>query len=106
MKKQRIEKEWEAYILDFKESGLSKAAWCQKQNLPVHRLYYWLKKLSPETEEPNKNKSANWIPMSVPTIEEEINTTIRIHMNEVTIELDGPFTSQVLLQVMQSVKEL
>lgn len=48
MKKRLIKKEWEAHIQDFKESGLSKAAWCQKQNLPVHRLYYWLKKLSPQ----------------------------------------------------------
>jgi hypothetical protein len=43
MKKRFIKKEWEAHIQDFKESGLSKAAWCQKQNLPVHRLYYWLR---------------------------------------------------------------
>ncbi|MFJ8246949.1 IS66 family insertion sequence element accessory protein TnpA [Peribacillus asahii] len=28
MKKRLIKKEWEAHIQDFKESGLSKAAWC------------------------------------------------------------------------------
>ncbi|MFU2012114.1 IS66 family insertion sequence element accessory protein TnpA [Bacillus pseudomycoides] len=39
-----------AYIQDYKNSGLSKATWCQKQHLPVHRLYYWLKKFSPRKQ--------------------------------------------------------
>ncbi|WP_438285215.1 IS66 family insertion sequence element accessory protein TnpA [Bacillus toyonensis] len=25
---------------NYKNSGLSKVSWCQKQNLPVHQLYY------------------------------------------------------------------
>ncbi|WP_432804079.1 IS66 family insertion sequence element accessory protein TnpA [Bacillus arachidis] len=29
---------------DYKNSGFSNVAWCQKQNLSVHRPYYWLKK--------------------------------------------------------------
>ncbi|MGQ5528278.1 IS66 family insertion sequence element accessory protein TnpA [Bacillus sp. CGMCC 1.60114] len=34
-KKHLLKKEWEAYIQDYKNSGLSKVAWCQKQNLPI-----------------------------------------------------------------------
>ncbi|MFJ8525461.1 IS66 family insertion sequence element accessory protein TnpA [Bacillus cereus] len=59
MERHRLKKEWETYIQDYKNSGLSKVAWCQKQNLPVHRLYYWLQKLSPETEERNVNRRVN-----------------------------------------------
>ncbi|PEX82448.1 IS66 family insertion sequence element accessory protein TnpA [Bacillus cereus] len=105
MKRHLLKKEWETYIQDYKNSGLSKVSWCQKQNLPVHRLYYWLKKLSPETEDQNKNERVNWISMNVPVVEENIHTTIRIHIQEATIELDVPFTPQVLLQVMQAVKQ-
>ena len=105
MKKQLIKKEWEAHIQDYKKSGLSKAAWCQKQNLPVQRLYYWLRKLSPQMEDQSKNERAHWISMNVPVIEDEIHATIRIHMKEATVELDVPFTPQVLLHVMQTVKE-
>ncbi|MED4714042.1 hypothetical protein MHH71_00235 [Bacillus sp. FSL H8-0534] len=43
--------------------------------------------------------------MNVPVIEEKIRAIIRIHMKEATIELDVPFTPQVLLQVMQTVKQ-
>lgn len=106
MTKQLIKKEWEAHIQDFKESGLSKAAWCQKQNLPVHRLYYWLKKLSPQVKDPNESKRTKWISMNVPPIEEKIHTNIRIHFKEATIEIDAPFTPHKLLQVMQTVKKL
>jgi hypothetical protein len=106
MKKRLIKKEWEAHIQDFKESGLSKAAWCQKQNLPVHRLYYWLKKLSPQANRPTESKRTKWVSVNIPPIEEKIHTTIRIHFKEATIEIDAPFTPQVLLQVMQTVKQL
>ncbi|WP_240517721.1 hypothetical protein [Bacillus pseudomycoides] len=47
----------------------------------------------------------DWLSMNVPVIEEKIRATIRIHMKEATIELDVPFTPQVLLQVMQTVKQ-
>ncbi|WP_433775105.1 IS66 family insertion sequence element accessory protein TnpA [Bacillus wiedmannii] len=30
MGKHLLEKEWEAYIQDYKNSGLSKVAWCKK----------------------------------------------------------------------------
>ncbi|WP_439741373.1 IS66 family insertion sequence element accessory protein TnpA [Bacillus pseudomycoides] len=105
MKRHLLKKEWEAYIQDYKNSGLSKVAWCQKQNLPVHRLYYWLQKLSLETEDQNNNERVNWISMNVPVVEENIHATIRIHIQEATIELDVPFASQMLLQVMQAVKQ-
>ncbi|MEW9503305.1 hypothetical protein [Jeotgalibacillus marinus] len=72
---------------------------CQKQNLPVQRLYYWLRKLLPPMEDHRKNERANWSSMNVPVTEEEIHATIRIHMKESTIELDVPFTPQVLLHV-------
>ncbi|RAN86501.1 hypothetical protein B5P41_28825 [Bacillus sp. SRB_28] len=55
---------------------LQQNPWCQKQNLPVHRLYYWLNKLSPETEDQNKNERVNWISMNVPVVEENIHDTI------------------------------
>jgi len=53
MKRNLLNKEWETYIQDYKNSGLSNDFWCWKQNLTVHRLYYWLKKLSSEMEEQN-----------------------------------------------------
>ncbi|HFJ9454142.1 TPA: hypothetical protein ACGW67_005465 [Bacillus tropicus] len=59
MKRHLLKKEWETYIQDYKNSGSSKVAWRQKQNLSVQQLNYWLKKLSPETEEQNENECVN-----------------------------------------------
>lgn len=39
--------------------------------------------------------------MNVPVIEENIHVTLRIHIQETTIELDVPFTPQVLQAVKQ-----
>ncbi|WP_243526795.1 hypothetical protein [Bacillus pseudomycoides] len=65
-----------------------------------------MKKLSPQTEDQNKNERVDWISMNVPVVEEKIRATIRIYMKEATIELDMPFTPQVLLQVMQSTEKM
>ncbi|WP_255255196.1 hypothetical protein [Bacillus pseudomycoides] len=64
-----------------------------------------MKKLSPQTEDQNKNERVDWISMNVSVVEENIHATIRIHIQEATIELDVPFTPQVLLQVIQTVKQ-
>ncbi|WP_412676171.1 IS66 family insertion sequence element accessory protein TnpA [Bacillus paramycoides] len=42
-----------------KNSGLSKVSWCQKQNLSVHQFILLVEKLSPETEDQNKNERVN-----------------------------------------------
>nr|WP_236699084.1 hypothetical protein [Bacillus anthracis] len=60
-----------------------------------------MKKLSPETEEKNKIERVNWISMNVPVMEENIYATIRNYMQEATIELDVPFTPQVMQAVEQ-----
>ncbi|WP_442853649.1 IS66 family insertion sequence element accessory protein TnpA [Bacillus sp. LK2] len=44
---------------DYKNSGLSKVSWCQKQNLSVHQFILLVEKLSPETEVQNKNERVN-----------------------------------------------
>ncbi|MFJ8455543.1 IS66 family insertion sequence element accessory protein TnpA [Bacillus paramycoides] len=54
-----LKKEWETYIQDYKNSGLSKVSWCQKQNLSVHQFILLVEKLSPETEDQNKNERVN-----------------------------------------------
>lgn len=43
--------------------------------------------------------------MNVPDVEENTHATILIHMQEATIELDVPFTPQVLSKVIQAVKQ-
>ncbi len=55
---------------------------------------------------PNESKRTKWISMNDPPIEEKIYTNIRIHFKEATIEINAPFTPNMLLQVMQTVKQL
>ncbi|WP_412676076.1 IS66 family insertion sequence element accessory protein TnpA [Bacillus paramycoides] len=59
MNRHLFKKEWETYIQDYKNSGLSKVSWCQKQNLSVHQFILLVEKLSPETEDQNKNERVN-----------------------------------------------
>ena len=35
---------WEKRIQDFHKSGLSRKEWCQKQQIPLSTLSYWIRK--------------------------------------------------------------
>lgn len=41
--------QWKENILKQRESGLSIACWCRKNNIVVHSFCYWRKKLFPKT---------------------------------------------------------
>lgn len=42
--------QWQTTINAWKSSGLSQKAFCQNNNLKVHTLHYWLRKLTTSSE--------------------------------------------------------
>lgn len=44
---------WKTVISDYQSSGLTQKVFCQKRNIKIHTLHYWLKKLreSQDSEE-------------------------------------------------------
>ncbi|GAA5417812.1 hypothetical protein Pryu01_02888 [Paraliobacillus ryukyuensis] len=43
------------------ESDLSMAAWCRKENINIHQMYYWKRKFDQQTDNPS---SSDWLEIS------------------------------------------
>ncbi|MFC4557313.1 hypothetical protein ACFO3D_03710 [Virgibacillus kekensis] len=49
--------EWETRMDQWCESGLSMAAWCRKENINIHQMYYWKRKFDQQTD---NTSSTDW----------------------------------------------
>lgn len=57
------ESHWQEVVLRYKQSGLSRRAFCRRENLKDHCLTYWVRKLE-QRSKPNESLSANFIDLS------------------------------------------
>jgi hypothetical protein len=52
--------QWQQHLNHWRDSGLSQIEFCKQQNIAVHNLQYWRKRLLPKPD-----KSTAMIPVSV-----------------------------------------
>ena len=79
---------WQQHIKAWQDSGLSQIAYCISQDIKVHNLTYWRKRLS----SPSRNKL---IPLEVP----EPNTVRLILGSQVVIELPTDYVADMLVSL-------
>jgi hypothetical protein len=79
---------WQQHIKAWQESDLSQIAYCTSQDLKVHNLTYWCKRLS----SPSRNKL---IPLEVP-----VPSTVRLILgSQVVIELPADHVADILVSL-------
>ncbi|CCQ95156.1 hypothetical protein CULT_2320005 [[Clostridium] ultunense Esp] len=47
MTKLTLREEWEVRVADFRASGMTAKARCNKHQLKIHQLWYWYEKFNP-----------------------------------------------------------
>ena len=97
-----LRKEWEGRISDFTLSGQSGAAWCAANQINLQQFYYWRKRLMLENQ--IGNQSPDWVTFEVskPTI--DTHDPIRVLVGEVIIEVKQGYDSNLLLNVIQTLR--
>jgi hypothetical protein len=79
---------WQQHIKAWQESDLSQIAYCTSQDIKVHNLTYWCKRLS----SPSRNKL---IPLEVP-----VPSTVRLILgSQVVIELPADHVADILVSL-------
>jgi hypothetical protein len=79
---------WQQHIRAWQDSGLSQSAYCASQDIKVHNLSYWRKRLS----SPSRSKL---IPLDVPA-----STTVRLILGtQIVIELPTDHVAEVLVSL-------
>ena len=93
---------WQQEISKFASSGLNRTAYCQKNNLSPHQMYYWCKKLRPDLFNAKHDlKSKNFLRIKTETkysgLMIEVNDKIKISFHE----LPSPSWFSTLIQELK-----
>lgn len=106
LEKTDLQMEWEHRVAEFKASGLSQSKWCRENDLSLHKLRYWLKKLDNNSSSSCQEPSPKWISVSMEEINQESNETLGIKIGEVVIEVKQGFNPSFLAEVIRTLKTI
>ena len=102
MKRKEKELYWTNQISDYRQSGESLVQWCEKTEIKLHTMKYWLRKQSPVVTE--KPETA-WVSCLVEE-EESLKDTITLKIKNVEIEVMSGFRDELLLKVLRTLDQL
>ncbi len=99
MKSNKSYEEWKQLVLDFNESGLSKAAFCADKNFRASTFIYWVKMF-------NKPKSdiEKLVKLHLKSIKTIPN--IQIAIDNVKLEIPGSMSTDKISRLLSVVKEV
>lgn len=104
MSKDEKRKLWEHRIADFQSSGQTQMKWCEINQISIHQLKYWLKKVS---ETPSKNDAhSKWIPVTVNQHIDKVDESLVLMIGQVKIEVKPGYNPTFLADVVKTVQNL
>lgn len=93
--------EWRKCIADYRSSGLTANAWCEKNKKSRHALYYWITKFN--KAESNDEAKQQWV--SIPVRDQVVNhPSITLKIDSISIEVSAGFDKNVLMDVLSVVQ--
>jgi len=91
---------WTKRIQDYRTSGLTAAKWCEKNEISIHTLKYWITKFNKEkNQESKKTKWTTIIPAESKT------ESLKVIIGHSTIELAPGFDSETFKKVVRILNE-
>lgn len=91
---------WRQHVEAFKESGLTRPAYCRKHRIRVSRLDYWRRKLSISGIE---KEAAQWVPVTIAEEAAEADPGIQLWIGKLRIELRPGFDPKLLSEILRAV---
>ena len=99
-----LHKEWDCQVALYRTSGLTQTKWCEINEISVHQLKYWLKKLdNPHSTQESDNK---WISVALEETDEQLNEAIQIKVGSVSIEVKPGFNPSLLADVVKDLNSV
>jgi len=95
-------KMWMDRIAAYKLSGQTVPAWCRENDVKAHQLRYWLRKEKQNSSNPKAEDTCAWLPLNL--TETETNSSVTVHLGQVSIEVSPGFEPKLLLDVVNTLK--
>jgi hypothetical protein len=98
---------WRARIKAFKESGMSRAAWCAAEGIKKGQLQYWLHALEPKASSTTTGPSG-WLPVAIadPDSSADPGGGLLIRVGKIAIEVQPGFDRALLADVVRTLAVL
>lgn len=87
---------WRQRVADFLATGDSRRAWCEKHQLPLHQLGYWLRKFHGDGAGPSRQK---WIALERIR---PIRAGVSLRVGSLNLDVEPGFDEQVLEGVIRA----
>ncbi len=91
---------WTKRIQDYRTSGLIAAKWCEKNEISIHTLKYWITKFNKEKNQ--KAKKTQWTTI-IPTKSKA--KPLKVIIGHSTIEVAPEFDSETFKKVVRILNE-
>ncbi|MHA6260028.1 IS66 family insertion sequence element accessory protein TnpA [Sporosarcina sp. CAU 1771] len=86
---------WTEQISEYRQSGESLAQWCEKKDIKIYTMKYWLRKESPIL----KKQETAWVSC---VVEEPSRDKIILKIKSVEIEVMSGFRDKLLLRILRT----
>lgn len=103
----RVEQQtqWAASVNEYKDSGLSQAAWCKIKKINLRTFNYWFIK-SNKTDS-LKSKPSNWISLKASELNESPKvTSLTVRVGQAVVEVKPGFDPKLLLNIVKALGSL
>ncbi|UOE95078.1 IS66 family insertion sequence element accessory protein TnpB [Alkalihalobacillus sp. LMS39] len=103
-KKQNTElyTKWKQLITELRTSGQTQKDWCKANNVSIHNLKYWIKKVEGSHKKDSGTKP-KWVPIRIEEPPPKVvNDTIQVKVGQATIDVKPGFDPDLLRDVVKA----
>ncbi|WP_277680126.1 IS66 family insertion sequence element accessory protein TnpA [Gracilibacillus dipsosauri] len=92
--------EWQSRMDQWRESGLSIAAWCRQENIHTHQMYYWKRRFDQQSASPS---AIDWLEIST-SANNDTDASLVIKIDKLVVEVKPHIDRQLLSDVLHLLK--
>lgn len=96
---------WKARVADYRASGQTAAEWCVAHQVTTQQLRYWMRKYK-DGDQNESGRSSQWVAVNMDEQPSKTESTIRVMVGSVSIEVRSGFNPSLLFDVVKALQSL
>lgn len=103
MSKKANSEYWQQIVLDQNSSGLTQHVWCEQNNVNIHNLRYWKRRLASKLDPVIEQAETKWAIITSPESdvdENNIKSRLCIHIGKAVVDVSPGFDTESLSTVL------
>ena len=94
---------WRQHLEALKESGLTRKAYCEKNQIKLSKLAYWRQRLSPSEKQNKLANGTDWIPLQ---LNEDGSSSIDLRIGRLVVTVRRGFDPSLLTELLRAIGAL